>query len=459
MDKVPLNFGKRFAHTEKKVRDRCVDMLKRWLRKHSELDRVDYLKLWKGLLLGLWMCNKQHVQQELALSMALLIHDIPRLKQTVWMDAFWESMQESCDKLDAKQVNKYCLLLRIVCAEVFQVLRLGGWAQAEMRSFAVTIGRGYAKYSSTSSGLRLVLELNRIFWAELMPQLKHSPAPPVKAILELLEPMFTTAASSSLKSLVHSIHEQILVRTPVVFRDALLSKLRHMTTQNEMLANNQVALTETIKVLCAQTAEADSSVSGCAPTAVNPCEAAAAPTAAAATAEAERCQSPVVQGRRTRKRRVASKSPDIAATLEDPVQTPPRKKKRKTVVSPQDSKNAASGTGVEDADQDSPKSCLSASTTKVSGPPRRASALRMPKRMPNPSVAQSPHARAIRATKLGDAARHVAFDLEATQIVNFSSSQRVALQVRHVLRKPAASLPQAGTKQGRLVAGQSAATK
>jgi len=457
MDKVPLNFGKRLAHADKKVRDRGVDMLKLWLQKHPELDRVDYLKLWNGLHLGLWMCNKQHVQQDLALSMALLIHDIPRCKQALWMDAFWETMQESSDKLDAKMVNRYCLLMRIVCAEAFRILRLGGWALPDVRSFAVTIRQGYVQHSSTCSGLRLVLEFNRIFWPELMPQLEPTPAPPVEAILELLKPMCTTASSSSLDSLVSSIHNQILRRTPASFCNALLFQLLPAASQKETPVKNQGYLTETIEVLRSRNAVSDNAaletgslVPSCAPASEN---------------------SRAAAGKKARKRRVALASLDVAATLEiDPVQTSVTKRRRKAVVSPRDSKGGFSGDVAVKSNQESPKCDMGAAKAKaaaVSEPPGRASALRMPKRRanssvaqspqrPNSSVAQSPHARAIRATKQGDAARHVVFDLQATQVVRYSESQHVAPQVRCVLRKPAASLPR-GIRRSATVAGSFAA--
>merc|ERR1719210_3307858 len=94
-----------------------------------------------------------------------------------------------------------------------------------------------------------MLEFNSIFWAELMPQLEPTPAPPVEAILELLEPMCTTAASSSVDSLVSSIHNQILRRTPASFCNALLSHLLLLAPQKEVLVKNQGSLNETIEVL------------------------------------------------------------------------------------------------------------------------------------------------------------------------------------------------------------------
>lgn len=347
----------------------------------------------------------------------------------------------------------------------FRTLRLGGWASPEVRSFAETIGRRYAQHSSSSSGIRLVLEFNHIFWAALMPKVQPMHAPPVDAIMELLEPMCTTAARSSLDSLVGSIHNQILRRIPAEFCNALLSQLLRAASQKETPVKQQAALNETIEVLRSRNAvsddaacETDPRMPSCSSVSENSDEASAGVAAAEAAAAADKkSQSSDVRERRTRKRRLASKSPDIPAMLEvDPVQTPKRKRRRKVVVSPGDSNRGSSGDVAEKSNQEPAKGDASAAKAKAavpSEPARRASALRTPKRRLNSSVAQSPragrtqpksqspHARAVRNTMLGDAARHVVFDLEATEVVRYSESKRVALQVKCVLRKPAAPLP------------------
>merc|ERR1712100_664858 len=96
----PINFGKRLAHTDKIVRDRGFRVLKKWLQKHPNLSRLEFMKLWKGLYFGVWMADKRPVQQELAVNIALLVNDIPREKQIMWIDSFWETMVTAWEKLD-----------------------------------------------------------------------------------------------------------------------------------------------------------------------------------------------------------------------------------------------------------------------------------------------------------------------------------------------------------------------
>eukprot|EP00439_Symbiodinium_sp_Y106_P021937 s5410_g2.t1 len=97
---LPVNFGKFLAHTDKVVRDRGFKRLKRWLVKHPELERLEYMKVWKGLYFAVWMADKRPVQQELAVNIALLLNDVPQEKRTLWIDTFWETMKVSWEKLD-----------------------------------------------------------------------------------------------------------------------------------------------------------------------------------------------------------------------------------------------------------------------------------------------------------------------------------------------------------------------
>ncbi|CAE7932693.1 unnamed protein product [Symbiodinium sp. KB8] len=90
---LPVNFGKFLAHTDKVVRDRGFKRLKRWLVKHPELERLEYMKVWKGLYFAVWMADKRPVQQELAVNIALLLNDVPQERRTLWIDTFWETMK------------------------------------------------------------------------------------------------------------------------------------------------------------------------------------------------------------------------------------------------------------------------------------------------------------------------------------------------------------------------------
>lgn len=250
-EQLPLNFGKRLAHTDKVVRDRGFRTLKRWLHGQDSLERLDYMKLWKGLYFGMWMADKPKVQQELAVSIALLLNDIPRAKQAMWIDTFWETMQTAWEQLDFHRLNKYMLFVRIVAAEAFKVLRVNGWALDEIRSLTTTFTRGVpldTRGSRNMPSLGLLLQFVRVLWEELQPQLDVVP-PSTEALLEIVVPFCTIAAECSVEPLVRSIHSHVFRRVPVSLAGVLAARLRAAADGEDVPVSNEQALVETAEFL------------------------------------------------------------------------------------------------------------------------------------------------------------------------------------------------------------------
>lgn len=251
-EQLPINFGKKLAHTDKKVRDKGFKNLRNWLRKHTELERLDYLKLWRGLYFGMWMSDKRPVQQDLAVQMALLINDIPKAKQGMWLDTFWETMQASWEKLDKHRLSKYLLFIRIVVAEAFKVVRIGGWQSPEVKALSETFLREvprHAKQGLNTPSIGLNLQFHRILWDELRPQLKQAPVASAETIIELLEPFCVVAEGSALGSLVRNIHQHILLRVPPQYAGKLIFRLLNGAARKDISKANREALYETVDKL------------------------------------------------------------------------------------------------------------------------------------------------------------------------------------------------------------------
>jgi len=247
----PINFGKRLAHTDKLIRDRGFRTLKKWLTKHPDLERLDFMKLWKGLYFGIWMADKRPVQQELAVNIAVLINDVPRAKQAMWMDTFWETMQTAWEKLDIHRISKYLLVIRVVVAESFKVMRLAGWPSEEMRSLGNVFTRAMpmkAKEGSNAPSLGLILQFTRIVWDELRPQMEKG-STPKKALLAFLEPFFTLAEGSPIDSLVRHIHQHIFRRAPHELMGSIAPQLLEGAARPDGSKKNREALYDTADVL------------------------------------------------------------------------------------------------------------------------------------------------------------------------------------------------------------------
>ncbi|CAE7822332.1 RRP1B [Symbiodinium sp. CCMP2592] len=244
---LPVNFGKFLAHTDKVVRDRGFKRLKRWLVKHPELERLEYMKVWKGLYFAVWMADKRPVQQELAVNIALLLNDVPQEKRTLWIDTFWETMKVSWEKLDVHRVNKYLLLLRIVLAEVFKDLRTSGWQLQEVKDRAEVLLRPAPHRTNSASSVGIIMQLTRVLWDELLPQLEQSPKASTQAVLALLEPFVGLAEGSYVEGLVRSVHENVFRRVP----EDLVKQLK----KRLLAAANGAATQKNREALCDTVAE------------------------------------------------------------------------------------------------------------------------------------------------------------------------------------------------------------
>jgi len=247
-----LNFGKRLAHTDKVVRDRGFKTLQTWLAKHPELERLDYLKLWKGLYFGMWMSDKRPVQQELAVHMALLINNIPTEKRFIWLDTFWETIQEGWEKLDKWRMNKYLLLVRIVMAEAFKALRVGGWDVEQATAMSATYSRGLPqrrKRDMHTQVAGITLQFCRLLWEELRPQLELEPTVTIEAILALLEPLCAAAEVSSNGALVKILHQCVFREVPEKFAGELAKRLMKGAVFKNTFADNRKELYDTVEAI------------------------------------------------------------------------------------------------------------------------------------------------------------------------------------------------------------------
>lgn len=246
-----LGFGKKLAHTDKVVRDRGFRTLQAWLSKNTDLERLDYLKLWKGLYFAMWMADKRLVQQDLAVKIALLLNDIPREKQGMWVDTFWETMHESWEKLDIHRVNKYMLFVRIVVAEVFKALRVRGWQLEDMRHTAATFTRavGEAGAGPNVRSMGLQLHFTRLFWDELLPQLAQKPEAPEESLLALLEPLLRLAEGAHSAALLSSIHQDVLRKVPAALAPAVVASCVAGARAARSRRKNQEAFQATVAAL------------------------------------------------------------------------------------------------------------------------------------------------------------------------------------------------------------------
>ena len=85
------------------------------------------LKMWKGLFVSLWMCDRPIPQQNLCAELAGLLDVLPRAAVVPWLRGFWATMaREWTTGIDVHRMNKFLLLVRRVVEKSFRWMGTGG---------------------------------------------------------------------------------------------------------------------------------------------------------------------------------------------------------------------------------------------------------------------------------------------------------------------------------------------
>eukprot|EP00439_Symbiodinium_sp_Y106_P040851 s5410_g5.t1 len=150
-------------------------------------------------------------------------------------------------KTEQDTVNKYLLLLRIVLAEVFKDLRTSGWQLQEVKDRADVLLRPAPHRTNSASSVGIIMQLTRVLWDELLPQLEQSPKASPQAVLALLEPFVGLAEGSYVEGLVRSVHENVFRRVP----EDLVKQLK----KRLLAAANGAATQKNREALCDTVAE------------------------------------------------------------------------------------------------------------------------------------------------------------------------------------------------------------
>ena len=114
---------------DRRIRTAALDSLRTFLpaQAAAKLSPLDLLKLWKGLFVSLWMCDRPVPQQNLCADLAGLIEILPRDAVVPWLRGFWATMaREWTTGIDVHRMNKFLLLVRRVLEKSLRWMRRGG---------------------------------------------------------------------------------------------------------------------------------------------------------------------------------------------------------------------------------------------------------------------------------------------------------------------------------------------
>ncbi|KAI8825878.1 uncharacterized protein EV422DRAFT_144812 [Fimicolochytrium jonesii] len=200
-------FGKQLANSDKKVRDRAVRGLQKWLISNEELTDLQLLKLWKGLFYCFWMSDKPMIQEHLADKLAAVVMKLPEGNGLRYMKAFWTIMIKEWHGIDRLRLDKFYMLLRKFHFYGFRYLQTKEWEQSVVEQYLNLLIKGPLRPNDLKVPDGLRYHTSEVYLDELRKAVSSEPSKETK--VQLLQPFFVNLASSASDTVFSRIQDNI----------------------------------------------------------------------------------------------------------------------------------------------------------------------------------------------------------------------------------------------------------
>lgn len=208
-----VHFAHHLAANEKVTRDRALRKLTRWIRAKSGRQGMEFteealMKLWKGLFFCMWMSDKPFVQQELANSIAGLVHCFARRDQSLlFLEAFFKTMAREWFAIDRFRLEKFMMLVRRCFRQGVAFAYGDAWNDENITAFCDTLKTTALCPNSEEIPLGFRLHVVDVFLQELA-RMHGGELTPEQAIL-FLQPFFNILMHSNDQTLLDVVRKNI----------------------------------------------------------------------------------------------------------------------------------------------------------------------------------------------------------------------------------------------------------
>ncbi|XP_043474082.1 ribosomal RNA processing protein 1 homolog [Leptopilina heterotoma] len=164
-----IKFARLLASKDKKVRDKVLKNLKKWLTVRAQssfaFTEADFVRLWKGLYYCMWMSDKPLVQEELAESISKIVHCFSTMKTALlYIKCTFESLSTEWFGIDRYRIDKFEMLLRRIIRQTFEMCKKHEWNKDLIIEFAKILQDFLV---ATKNSLGLKLQIVEVFMEEL----------------------------------------------------------------------------------------------------------------------------------------------------------------------------------------------------------------------------------------------------------------------------------------------------
>lgn len=166
------------------------------------------MKLWKGLFFCMWMSDKPFVQQELANSIAGLVHCFARRDQSLmFMDAFFKTMAREWFAIDRFRLEKFMMLVRRCFRQGVAFSYRDAWCNENITAFCDMLQSTALCPNSEEIPLGLRLHVIDVFLQELA-RMHGGELTPEQATL-FLQPFFDILMHSNDRTLLDAVRKNV----------------------------------------------------------------------------------------------------------------------------------------------------------------------------------------------------------------------------------------------------------
>ncbi|KAI9328323.1 nucleolar protein,Nop52-domain-containing protein [Zopfochytrium polystomum] len=193
---MSAGFGKKLAHTDKKVRDQAVKSLIGWLKNNGDtLSHLELLKLWRGLFYCFWMSDKPTIQQHLADRLALVIYELDDSLSIKYLEAFWTTIISQWYGIDRLRLDKFYNLLRRFQFYSFTFLKAKEWDDSLVGSYLDVLEKGPLSPSESHVPDSLRVHAVEAYFEELNKAVGHDI--PQDTLITMMRPIVNLLSSTT----------------------------------------------------------------------------------------------------------------------------------------------------------------------------------------------------------------------------------------------------------------------
>lgn len=164
-----IKFAKLLAGNDKKVRDKVLKNLKKWLAIRSESSfafvEQDFMRLWKGLYYCMWMSDKPLIQEELAESLSKLVHCFNNKEAALlYTKCTLSTLASEWFGIDQHRLDKFQMLVRRIIRQTFAMCKKRSWDREWVDGVEKTIEN---LLSDSKTAIGFSLHVTELYMEEL----------------------------------------------------------------------------------------------------------------------------------------------------------------------------------------------------------------------------------------------------------------------------------------------------